>query len=802
LVLASLAWPTVAGAAGGRGRQVVADGQVVSLPSDEPVPAAALTLPALAGLSFWAPSVRAAISGSFTTAQGRFVAPPGEVLVFVALDSQVFTPPFGSIDRGVDPPSLTLDYGGVSVLLPQSPSGLVSPVAGSDSGDQGSQYDGRWLVAVPAGSNPVLRSSEAGFSQADDVRSGLRVGAAPAVLYRDRSGPLGLDLRPSLSAKLDLTTTKGPVVLPVTLSEAVLSYFRLDETAGAPSGLADDRAYLLVQVTVGSGDDSSSNPVVLAGGRLTALVAASVSGGVRAYAVSAPEPLYDGADLHGVFRLVVPADVKALTLTVGAGRLTQVAVETDQAVTPQVQSATVTGPAKFSLRFPTPSPLPAIPPRKTATSPPAATTRPTIALPDANSPSNGPTPSEGVAGSTPAASHTGDGGGSDGVSLAERVGAAGAGGVVIVLLGVVVWRRKTVLVAPIPVAAADPADTSAAGGQDPGDQNVAGPPDVAEDLSRPASELTAAAGATGPIDAATTGWHSGAPVQLVVRILGPLVVEGMTGPIRRRAVLRALVALALSYPRPIGGEDLRGLLASSEDAELSATTLRSELSRLRAVLPAGVLPDRGAGVGYVLADGVEVDWGRFQAHASRVRSLDGAVRVAEGLEALRLVRGRVLQSAGWHGIDRTVWEIEASIDRLAADVATTALEQGLTPEAAEAAGLGLRAVPGSPALWRLRLQAAEQGSGEHPATVAARARAETGVVIAGAGLVGAGRSPAGLVLAVPHSPLQLCPGPGLRVPVAHDARSYPATGACPVPRSRDVGDHALRCGAERNAIRL
>lgn len=128
-----------------------------------------------------------------------------------------------------------------------------------------------------------------------------------------------------------------------------------------------------------------------------------------------------------------------------------------------------------------------------------------------------------------------------------------------------------------------------------------------------------------------------------------------------------------------------------------------------------------------------IDWADFHAHAARARSLDGAKGVREGVEALRLVRGRVLEAPGWHGIDRTVWQIEAEIDRFAGEVATAALGAGLPAEAAEVESLGQRAVPGSPGLWKLHLAAAEAGSGERPATIAARAEVETGVAVGGPG---------------------------------------------------------------------
>jgi DNA-binding winged helix-turn-helix (wHTH) protein len=209
---------------------------------------------------------------------------------------------------------------------------------------------------------------------------------------------------------------------------------------------------------------------------------------------------------------------------------------------------------------------------------------------------------------------------------------------------------------------------------------------------------------------------------LVVRVLGRLEVEGITGTIRRRAVQRALVVLAVNYGRPVTSEELRGALASDEMSEPTAATLRSELSRLRSVLPDGLLPDQAPGVGYRLAGPVHVDWAAFKALAAQADGCDGLGRLEAADRALSLVRGPVLEHGGWHGIEQTVWEIEAAIEALAADCATRALDAGRASLAGKAAAQGLLAVPGSPALWQLRLRAAESGSGENVKVLTDRAR--------------------------------------------------------------------------------
>lgn len=163
-----------------------------------------------------------------------------------------------------------------------------------------------------------------------------------------------------------------------------------------------------------------------------------------------------------------------------------------------------------------------------------------------------------------------------------------------------------------------------------------------------------------------------------------------------------------------------------EYSEPSAGTLRSELSRLRRVLPDGLLPELGTTSGYALVgEEVDVDWVNFTALAARAKEAVGHDRVDLGLKALSLVRGRVLEHQSWHGLDSMVWDMNVSIERLAGEITTEALAAGRAVDAAAAAGLGLKVVS-SGRLWQLRVQAAEAGSGEDVRDVTERARTESG----------------------------------------------------------------------------
>ena len=216
--------------------------------------------------------------------------------------------------------------------------------------------------------------------------------------------------------------------------------------------------------------------------------------------------------------------------------------------------------------------------------------------------------------------------------------------------------------------------------------------------------------------------------RLRVGVLGPPDVEG-TRDINRKLMFRALMVLAIFLGTPMSPEELREWLAEDEYSRPGAGSLRSGMSRLRKVLPAGLLPDLDprAGDG-LITGGVEVDWGIFQERAAQAAEAVGDDRVDIGLAALRLVRGRVLQHGSWHGIDRMVWEMNVAIEKLAVDTTVAALAAGRAQEAAEATRLGLKAVA-SERLWQLRVKAAEAGSGENSGQLSNRAKVELGADI-------------------------------------------------------------------------
>jgi hypothetical protein len=198
----------------------------------------------------------------------------------------------------------------------------------------------------------------------------------------------------------------------------------------------------------------------------------------------------------------------------------------------------------------------------------------------------------------------------------------------------------------------------------------------------------------------------------VVSVLGPLRVEGLRRPIRRTAVTRLRIALALTQDRAVSVEELRDLGATHPDRPLSVDDVHGHASKLRTSLPAGTLPPIAPGDGgYRLTDRVDVDWTIFRALADPAASTDGSDQIDLRLRALGLIRGRILDHATWPGIDRVVRDVEQTVETVAVDTARHALTRRDTRSAETAITAGLRALPESPILWQLRLIAAAGGSG-------------------------------------------------------------------------------------------
>ena len=195
---------------------------------------------------------------------------------------------------------------------------------------------------------------------------------------------------------------------------------------------------------------------------------------------------------------------------------------------------------------------------------------------------------------------------------------------------------------------------------------------------------------------------------LVVRVLGPVEVEGWSDVPERPVVVELLCYLALHRGRPVHGDELRLALRPDAAAEVSATTLRTYLSHLRRAVGPAVLPPATAG-GYQLGDHVTCDWECFQ-------ELTGERAGAEELAAaLALVRGRPFASTAegtfpWIYTELLVSSMEVAIAGAARRLAEVALSTGDLERAGWAVRQGLAGVPNDYNLLELHLGAARRVS--------------------------------------------------------------------------------------------
>ena len=763
VLFAGLAWMPATAATAQDGT-AVGEYQVVQLPSDFAPPAGAQQLPDLVGPGFLVSTVQGGFSSALDTSQGQYTpADIGDELLYVISDTYLFHLPFYQPGASGGPFTLSVTSAGHAVALPLSLRGSISGVAGSAYGDEGTSYPGAWAVAVPKAVALDLVATSSGFSQTVDLRSGARVGLAPEVLYRSAAGPLALDVRPNSAATLVVAAGADRISFPVTLQEATLSYFDLTDPS-YPSGLDPGSAYLFVRFSVGVGTDQAGRAqwyyvpsVPSSAASLQILGQSPVAARI---APAAGDPTDTGTLFNGIFGFVVPGGLTQAQVVLSTGPNPVVYRYGPNDYTPAAVAASSVRAANFAVSFPPPAPV------GTSTAPPAPAASVPIPTPTSTSASSPLGSSGGM--SVPAAGK-GEAHGSSGTDFWPWLVVGLGGGLTLLLVGGFFVSRRT-LVEPTPVKpATDPdadgetdnlgriEDTTGPGHAQPAWLETAGtPPAVIGGLlvDRPATAgVDAVLTPNAPEGSADETIPSGAPdaalvvagvvaaedpvgmpgptpaddlPALRVRLLGRLEVEGTVEAIGRRLMLRALVVLALNHGRPLSGEELRFNLAQAENKEPSSSSLQSELSRLRRALPEGLLPESNAGTGYFLAGRVEVDWTDFTRLVRHFNQVQDARRLEVALAAMALVRGPVLVHQAWHGIDARVWEMTAEIERFAVHAGGVALKADRCAAAAQIARQALLALPGSPALWQLRIRAGEAGSGEDPRALDDRARKEVG----------------------------------------------------------------------------
>ena len=514
--------------------------------------------------------------------------------------------------------------------------------------------DAYFAAAVPAGGPAVLTLSEAGLlPQSLDLRTGRRVGSSPSVLYRALQAPAVTVRSSALSSFSASAGTSGTASGQFGVATAYLSYWQPYSTTMA-SGPSE--AYLDVEFApsglslAGSGYDLGPAQALPAGS-----VTFGLPDGRTVTASNDIDPAQQTDVFSGDFYAQIPADTTSVEVTV---TLTTLPVQVGNPNPLVNQDAT--------LHF-------------------AAPLTAEITLP--------PAPTMGAPASAAGPARPASG------SALPVVLAVVAFLVMTVLAATLYWSRRRRLFLPARPVTWPP---------------VGLPPASALLLDRgPMGALPAAPDAppnpTVPIDDVGSVAPGPAPA-LAVNAFGPLGVEGLVQPIQRKSVRRLLVALALIPERPLSADEL-GLIISDrpERRDPKTQSVNSYASILRRSLPAGVLPDAGAG-GYRLdPDRVVVDWHVVDAVAAQPSDSPGWAGRADA--ALDLVRGRPLEGGSWEGIEPVVRVMIARVDDLGHRLAGMLLADGDAAGAERAVKRGLVAAVGSVRLWQDRLDAAAGGSG-------------------------------------------------------------------------------------------
>jgi hypothetical protein len=511
--------------------------------------------------------------------------------------------------------------------------------------------DFTWAVAVPTGAPVSLQAARADFTQSFDLRSGRRTTPSPLALYRDPADTV-VSVPVGTSQTMAVTNpadgTTGTVI--VTVNKVVLSYFGPADSTPPPV----DRGFLSIGATARAAESSSLLPT----GQVPAGALRLVMTDGTAVASTRVDGPADTGMFSGAFFFPVPANLTSARLEILPAGVD--ATEANQFGNGPTVTIDWAQPLSFELTLP-PLPLPPRRPAVTASS----------------------------AAATPSARHVG------GSALPIVLAVIGAL-VVLAAAAIVVLvarrRREGQLVLP----AGRPMRALPA--RPPRLALPAGPP-ITEDAT------------SSVVEEAPPPSERSAPV-MVVRLFGPIEVDGLRRTIRRQAVFRLLVYLAVNCDRFVGTDELRTAVALDPDRPPSAATLHSYASHLRQASPAGALPDAG-GEGYRLAETVEVDWARFQ-ELTAAANRSGADRVGLLRDALGLIRGKPFGNAGWQGVDGVRLYMEAAIEKAAHTLAAASLDAGDPAGAEWAVTQGLLVIATSPQLWHDRLAAAIGGSGVSP----------------------------------------------------------------------------------------
>jgi len=187
--------------------------------------------------------------------------------------------------------------------------------------------------------------------------------------------------------------------------------------------------------------------------------------------------------------------------------------------------------------------------------------------------------------------------------------------------------------------------------------------------------------------------------QIVVKLLGPLVVDGTAREIRAGPLLEIVVFLALHPGETFTSVQIRESIWGLGRRPITANTFRKYLVQFRKAFGPGVLLIDS--YRYELTGAVTSDWDQFR---SLVEAEDDTGTETETKdeqsrreEALNLVRGPVLngcfdgkKNSPFSWATKTAFDIEDEVTTVAVEVALDCLEHGEPQRATTAITIGLR----------------------------------------------------------------------------------------------------------------
>jgi len=256
-----------------------------------------------------------------------------------------------------------------------------------------------------------------------------------------------------------------------------------------------------------------------------------------------------------------------------------------------------------------------------------------------------------------------------GLTTAQTVGAGTGGGIVVLVFVIPLWRRRAFRRA------------------DRQGRVIFDAPPVLTGGPGPTAEPTPPTDGPPP-EAASPG------VRVEVRVLGPVIIDGLVRPISRGPVTELLAFLALHPGQSFTTDELRSAIWTDGRTEPKADTLYTYVSALRRSLPPGALVK--SGTRFTLTEAVTSDWSRFctlvEAHDDRAERLGGALDLVRGPPFAGALSGR---NAPYAWATDLAHQMEVAVEKAGHELAVLFLDLGNPVPADAVIGQVLRCVPAS-----------------------------------------------------------------------------------------------------------